>query len=333
MQCTSCQFHNMPGTAVCGRCGTSLRLATATAIDVRPPRAGRLTKLARRAMPVGRAYHGLREAVGGATDRAAVVLPSPVLSRLLVPGWSHFYLGQQARGHLYLWSFLACLLPGLLLFGTTLGSVLLGFAFGVHSTAALDIATQLLPEANRREYLVRSFAVSAAVGLAVYAPAWWLLTRWADPQLIAMSGEPFERGDVVLVNRRATPVPGRTVLYELTARRFAGQGHRFYEFAGERIDRILAGPGDAARWERGVLFVNGKPSPWRPLNPERVPPARMEFEVPAGQYLILPSTTPGLNAVGGGVETWHALSLVPRENVHGTAWARSHPLSRIQFLE
>ena len=42
----------MPGTAACARCGTSLGLATAVAIDVHPPRASSSAKWLRRALPI-----------------------------------------------------------------------------------------------------------------------------------------------------------------------------------------------------------------------------------------------------------------------------------------
>ena len=51
MQCSNCQFQNMPGVQTCGRCGASLQLAS-LAIDVHPPRAGRAAKRWRRWFPV-----------------------------------------------------------------------------------------------------------------------------------------------------------------------------------------------------------------------------------------------------------------------------------------
>src|SRR5579864_3853550 len=151
MQCVNCRFQNMPGSDVCGRCGTSLRLATAV-IDVHPPRASAVARRFRRFVP-RRAYYDLRDLgrrahsrVSGVARRNAPALPPvSVVARLVFPGWSHFYLRQLWRGRLFMWSFLALLLPGLIWWGTTVGSILLGLAFSVHSTAALDIVTQNLP--------------------------------------------------------------------------------------------------------------------------------------------------------------------------------------------
>src|SRR5688500_600124 len=126
MQCSNCQFHNMPGSENCGRCGSTLRLATAV-IDVHPPRAGRVRKRFRRAVPMGRVVAEARDAIDaiGTTTgihRVAARAPWRLFLRSALPGWSHFYAGQRLRGHLFLWGTLVFLLPGLLLFGTLWGS-------------------------------------------------------------------------------------------------------------------------------------------------------------------------------------------------------------------
>src|SRR5438477_12870721 len=123
MQCSSCGFENMPGSDTCGRCASSLRLATAV-MDVHPPRAGHFAKRMRRALPLRRVYYSVRDGLPSlrpdcATDAARSIfsnlLPWPLLWRLVIPGWSHFYAGQKIRGRLFLWGFLALFIPGMLL--------------------------------------------------------------------------------------------------------------------------------------------------------------------------------------------------------------------------
>src|SRR5262245_19626175 len=100
MQCPNCRFQNMPGLESCGRCGTSLALATAV-LDVNPPRATSWQKHVRRWLP-WRSVNNLRYAardhrisVGKALDEAAIALPeSRLLARLIIPGWAHFFQGQ-----------------------------------------------------------------------------------------------------------------------------------------------------------------------------------------------------------------------------------------------
>ena len=335
MQCTNCQFHNMPGSEVCGRCGSSLRLATAV-IDVHPPRAGRMRKRLRRAVPVSRAMAEARDAfqaVGPTSEilRVAARAPWGLFLRLIVPGWSHFHVGQPVRGHLFLWGTLVFLLPGLLLFGTLAGSLLLGMAFSVHSWAALDIVTQTFPDGGMRDRMARSLAISMVLALAVYVPAGVLLTRVADPTIVSVPLASFQAGDVVLVNHWATLRPGQVVMYRIPEHtRTEAQRQRemrYVYFTGERIDRILAGPGDRVVWAKGRLTVNGQPSDARPLNPEVAPP-RLALTVPEATYLILPTTTPYVRAADDD-GAWQALSLVPADRIVGQVYARTNPLSRI----
>ncbi|MBX9581681.1 MAG: hypothetical protein K2X87_15370, partial [Gemmataceae bacterium] len=68
MQCVNCAFYNVPGSAACGRCGTTLRFDQLD-VSVEPPRAGRGTLAARnrllRLFHRGRAAAGrVREEVG-----------------------------------------------------------------------------------------------------------------------------------------------------------------------------------------------------------------------------------------------------------------------------
>jgi hypothetical protein len=105
---------------------------------------------------------------------------------------------------------------------------------------------------------------------------------------------------------------------------------RYTYFTGERIDRILAGPGDGVLWQDGRLTVNGRPSDVRPLNPGSAP-KRLEVTLPADGFLILPTTTPLLSP--GDVEaTWHSLSVVPADRVRGRVYAITNPLKRLRTI-
>src|SRR5437660_6889638 len=120
MQCASCRFQNMPGVDVCGRCGSSLRLATAV-LDVHPPRARPWVKRLRRILPLSRASVGVRDAAAEVSrqlrwtaDELRVPVPeAALLLRLVVPGWAHFRCGQRFRGRVYLGLYLALLAVGL----------------------------------------------------------------------------------------------------------------------------------------------------------------------------------------------------------------------------
>ena len=333
----------MPGADACGRCGSALRLA-AMALDVRPPRAPRWRKRLRSAVPLPPAYFEyrgrLRAALHGSGRMtrglsADALPPWRVVWRMIVPGWSHFRERYRARGHAFLWLFLAFLLPGLLYLGTTLGSFLLGMAFSVHAAAAAELFQIFRPLAGVRAQIVRSIVISIALALLVYVPAGWAVGRIAAPRTILMAAEPFHAGDVVLVNRafhgETWPRAGQVVLYELPQVRIDatanGRQRVFYQFLGERVDRVLAVAGDVVRWEDGQLYVNDAPSPWRPLN-AAVLPAKLHVRVPAGRVLILPTTTPNVGPVLSS-QSWETLSLVPVSAVQGHVYARTQPLARL----
>jgi signal peptidase I len=319
------------------------------AIDVHPPRASRWTKRWRRWMPTfGPVLYDLRDTGRRVTregwTRIAGQLEAPsappwVLARMVVPGWAHFHLGQTMAGWRYLGGFLILLFLSLLFLGTVLGSIFLGLAYAVHVTACLSILLWGgLELANMRRGAVMVF-----LGLlALYIPAGWLVSRFASPVAINILSPPFEPGDVVLYNQSAfwfrEPRPGQVVLYQqaqFTHMMTGPQHGQVWVQGGDRIDRILAGPGDKVLFEKGEIQVNGQPCLWQPLNPKRWN-YRVQFQVPAGCYWILPTTGVPLPA-NIPEDLWptlvRELTLVPTERIHGTVYLRHQPLSRLTLFQ
>jgi signal peptidase I len=334
MQCTSCQFQNMPGVETCGRCGAVLRLVS-TAVDVHPPRAGRRRKHWRRGFPLHRLSYGLRDSLLGHLERwlGAFDLqrPSPgVFLRMVVPGWPQVYAGRRRLGWAMLGSYLALLLAGLVFVGTLLGSLLLGLALSVHASSVLDV---IIPCTRDWRLRIGCAAVCfLALALVVYLPAGWSITRVAAPRRITEMQAPLQAGDVFIYNQSAyfwsPPKPGDVVLYEfphfrLNARR-GGQAV-VYQLQGERIDRVLAGPGQEVACAGGKLLVNGRPAPWLPLNPEALP-ENLTLTVPADHYFVLPSTDTMLPA--SNLRLLRRAGVVRAENVLGKVYLRSQPLWR-----
>src|SRR5262245_23398291 len=116
VQCVNCSFHNMPGLAVCGRCGSLLSLEDS--IDITRPRASGRTKRLRRMLPIwlSRDWFLTRNRFAGSARRLrdrfgeelAVAWPAPgVWIRFVVPGWAQLTTGQRARGRLFLSLFAA----------------------------------------------------------------------------------------------------------------------------------------------------------------------------------------------------------------------------------
>jgi signal peptidase I len=330
MQCSNCQFENMPGVQACGRCGASLRLASLT-IDVHPPRARRLTKFHRRWFPLAKFWNRL---AGAAARVLPAMRPFPwpsgmpagdVLLRVIVPGWPQWHTGLVRRAKWMFWSYLGLLLSGLLFAGTLLGWSLLGLAMALHAASIMDIVA-----ARIREVRQRLLYAAVTVGLlttVVYYPAGWLLAQVATPQRFGTTMPPFVAGDVVLVNHmaynRSQPEPGDVVLYQVPPQDIANVGHAIYRVAGDRIDRVIARAGQKVTFDQGKLLVDGEPSPWLPLNPQHVPDG-LAIAVPENCYLILPSVDPFPHPL----PVWQTISIVPRGQIGGRVYWRNQPLWR-----
>jgi hypothetical protein len=344
MQCASCQFENMPGIEVCGRCGSPLGLRN-LAIDVHPPRAGAWAKRVRRGwLPFRSTYYEVRDAgrdfvrETGIGDALHVELPRTawsVLARGIVPGWPHLYLGQTWIGRVFLGIYLGLMFLAFLLFGKTVGMFIAGLAFSVHVSSIASVLRQ--GSIRGLSYWVGVGMTFLILALGVYAPAGWLLSRAVSPAELRHDMEPFEYGDVILHSPGYywfhEPRPGDVVLYEQTAGNFqlSGNQHGYIRVEpGQRIDRILAGPGDRVRWENNQLTVNGQPAPFDPLGSFMNMPL-LVVDVPQGNYLILPSTG-WRRPIELSAADWPRLILVPRASINGRAFLRSYPITRIQRI-
>src|SRR5262245_39883296 len=145
MQCPSCDFYNMPGAAVCGRCGSTLAANTLT-IDVHPPRATARAKRLRRLLPAPLAYRFRDEfrQVAQQSRRAAgdwgfAPAPPGTVPRMVAPGWALMHVGETTRGRYFLGAWLVLIVLALAFYGTGFGSLCLGLAFGAHVGSGLSV--------------------------------------------------------------------------------------------------------------------------------------------------------------------------------------------------
>jgi hypothetical protein len=326
----------MPGANACVRCGTSMRLR-AEAIDVHPPRARPLVLHLRRWIPWRRLYYPVRDVVfkrGGALEHGAATifdtapLKPGTLPRMLVPGWAQRFQGQTQRGRAFFGVWSALLTTGLLSFGSTFGSIMLGLAFAVHAGSALDL---LLPVRDRtpQQILIRGLIVGLVL-LAIYIPPGRVLLHFVDARQWLRSEEPFAAGDVVLFNPRAyvsdEPQVGDVVLFQ-DSNWFAQAPEYRHTIirGGEGIDRVLAGPGSTVSWKEGELWVDGRQSTLRPLNGQALP-NQADLRVPAGMYYIVPSTSTIAGVALRSTQPDRVLR--PRETILGRAIVRHYPLWR-----
>lgn len=318
MQCPSCQFENLPGSPVCGRCGAQLTLSTA-AIDVHPPRASARAKQLRRWLPSHRVSVSGRDAM---TRLSRVLLPQFewkcsaqwVFLRMAVPGWPQRYLGHKHRGRFILGLYLALLLAGLVSIGTTLGALLIGLALAVHMSGIMDVLWSGTGEWRTR--IEMAFLCFVLVGLTVYFPVVWAVSRVVSVSQFQLSVGQFHAGDAIVL-LRTDPDIGDVVLFQIqptVARgRTPGGGALEYNLQGYFVDRIIAGPGQSVSWSKQELLVDGQPSLWQPLNPQAVA-CDLHFVVPDNYYGVLPGyEVPG--APPFPPQVWQTISCVPQRSI------------------
>ena len=336
MQCPSCEFQNMPGSGRCARCGASLALATAT-IDVHPPRAGRYQRHVPQFWGLHRAWANWlstasRPIAAGFAHFDDTNFDLGTILRLVVPGWAQYYRGRPERGLIFLCAYLGILAPGVVLLGTGLGSVLIGLAFGVHVVAAVDAMVGRFSDFAGRA----AFSLFCGLGLLglMYLPIGYLVSRVATPIQITQNVGQFAGGDVLWYNRSADIVPGDLVYYRVPPTEVRGRMENGYAanfiFRDAWINRVVATEGQQVSWEGGAMLVDGNPVPW-PIGTRFETSNFSPFTVPPGVVLIPPDgLLPG--SLDLRTEVWRQLSLVPRQDVYGSVFLRTAPLSRFSTL-
>lgn len=336
-QCRSCQFHNMPGAAACGRCGASLLLAAAV-INVYPPRAGKWAKTWRR-LGIPRRVRIMNSRWTSAAQRIGLEpearLPQiGILSRMIVPGWSQLYAGQRYLGISLLAAYAFCFLIAALFVGTEISSLMIAAFLMIHAASAYAIAHNSTNSRGGR--LSRFLLGCGLIGACIYIPLYSWIGTVASPIVIRTNRLPLERGEVLVENTRAyrsaSPRVGDIVVYDIPEARIRGVtqrgGNAIYLLRGQRLDRIVAGPHQTVLWEDQKLSVDGIPSTFMPLNP-KVMPARINLTVPADRYLIFPSTEESVFDATVDDERLKRMILIPAGDIRGRIYWRSWPMNRM----
>lgn len=335
MQCTSCQFENMPGSASCARCGASLTLARA-AIAVHPPRAWRWAKWIPGRWFLHRLRCQVRNGISAVLDPVAarvteLHLDRETVLRALVPGWPQYHRGEPTRGRWFLFSYLAALFCGLLTAGTVPGSIFLGLAFSAHAVSIADaIITRFM---SLRDRLAFTVLCGLILLVAIYWPVGRAASILATPIRLLGPMPPFHQGEVLWYTRIGTPSVGDLVLYDVptvnvayrTPRRQAAR----LVVRGRRVNRMVALEGQTIRWDGQSLWVDGQPSPWQPTGPIGLTVGD-PIRVPDGHVLI-PADNVAAMVVRSDrlARAWRYASLVPTRQVAGRVFLRTWPLYRL----
>ena len=327
----------MPGSGRCARCGASLALAAA-AINVHPPRAGRLSRFT---PSLWRVWHALVRVGSKTSPVIAAFAPRAQVAhfdvgtilRGIVPGWPQFNRGDRPRALVYFFSYVVLLMSAVVLAGTFLGSILLGLAVAMHVTSFCDAVVAVFD--SLRDRLIFALTGGLVLSLAVYWPLGWLVSRVATPIQINHTIPPFQRGDVLWYSQRSTPERGELVLYSLTRVTSAGHteaGHAAtFVFEGDWIGRIIANAGESVSLKQRQLLVDGVVSEWQPAAMQNTN-ADTTWTIPEGHALVFPE---GLVPDGAQlkVETLKMLYDVPLVRIRGHVYFRSLPLSRMAILK
>jgi len=369
MECPSCQFNNMPGNTRCLRCGGALQLASA-AISVEPPRASAPSKWLRRWFNGRRWWYWSRSAAAGTGRNLASELTRRTVTsgldlglaaRSLIPGWAHWHAGYRLRGTVIASIYWASLLAMVATIGTPWGATWLGVLLAVHAGSLIDLL--VAADQSRFERCV----VVPLLAIAIVTAFYWPIGYWVNSQIFvrllqAPIGE-FSSGDVIWFRRLAASNPnvrpGDIVLYDIGNQTIPLANHRAFQVNGDRIDRIIAGPGSLVQWRDGHFEVDGQPTTWMPLGMADAPEgftlrvhdravghmqaeqwndslAGWSITVPADSYCIVPSTVPLPNLPHASAnlrEFWTKLAVVSAGRIQGRAWICGYPFAHWAILK
>ena len=343
MQCVSCQFFNVPGSAACGRCGTTLRFDQLD-IATTPPRAPKHGRWLRNAglTWLNRGREAVRSGREVTTGEARPFFGDdvPPLSewlRMLVPGWPLRRVGAVTAGWAVLagWLLLAAL--AVLYVGTQLGGLVVGLAFSLHYSAGLS---SFRLAGLQRLHLFRAGSLLALLLIVViYIPVPLLFNQAVQPITVRQDFAPFKEGDVLLYSPAFAPRPGEVrpgqwIVFELTwedtNRLRSGYQFNVIMQPGLYMSRVLGRPGDLVRWDGETLTVNGEPSVWQPA---AGPKKAQSTTVPDGQYFIAPWTqyqyenNPYQRGERPGLNLESPLRHVAADRVRGRVFYKLHPLA------
>jgi len=342
MRCLRCQFENIPGQARCIRCGSVLE-AAAVAVEVHPPR---MPAWHRPWRGVTRWLRGHRVSISvplpGTVRRRAAIASDSVLGLLLnvVPGLAHLVTGRFRQVRLYVALWLVVLALGVLSYGSTLGSVLIGLAIGIHAWIALhDEAFRKITDLAER------------IGAVLIVVVLLTILYWATPRVVfpgfagghttfAIPAMNVHRGDYLLVRRleqadtpltRGTLVLIRPDTFRDTRRVVVRDQRSFV------IGQIVGLPGETVRIANRRYVVAEQP-----LDPGQFPvpqwlqdyPLTQGGPVPADSYFI--STEYTVSVHGRAMMNDAAIReacTIRASDIRGRAFLRWWPWERRGFIE
>lgn len=332
----------MPGLTRCGRCQTVL-MATAPA-NIYPPRA----KGSRRFRAVGYRLnrvlsYGVLAPVAEFGRQVQAAMPGGAREPLflactsVVPGLGHVLTG---RAHRVRWAWPAwcgAILPGLLLYGSWPGGVLIGAAIAAHAWIVCDAGNlrEWSTSAARRIALpVCVFLLLLVFPYAAARSAAGLYVRGVRTPL-DLRAAGVNGGEFLLVWRHAyraeAPQRGDLVLWRVEPS-LLEEGHGYIIHGGEVLGVVVGLPGDKVVIEGGEVTVvtpAGATSNWHTERP--LTEAVAEIRLADARYFCV---GPEPHVRQGAVVRYFidAVLVVPRGAFEGRAFMIWNPIWRRKWL-
>jgi hypothetical protein len=281
----------------------------------------------------------------GTARRRAAIASDSVFGLLLniVPGLAHLAKGRFRQVGLYVALWLVLLVLGVLSYGSTLGSVLIGLAIGVHAWIALH------DEAFRKIKDLLERLEAALIVVALLTALYWVTPRVVVPGLtgghatFTIPALNVRAGDYLLVRRIERPdsTLARGTLVLIRPDRFRNaQRELVINQPGLIIGQIVGLPGESVRIANRVYVVGE--SAEGGLDPDRFPVPRWlhrrsltgGIPVPADSYFISTEYTVSVHGQAGlNDAAIREACTIRASDIRGRAFLRWWPWARRGFIE
>jgi hypothetical protein len=360
MRCARCEFENIPGQTRCIRCGSILEAGSAV-LEIYPPRMPAWKKPFRGALRWFRGGRLMRERSPAPWLRRGF---RPIMSDSMVglvlsviPGLAHLLAGRFREVRLLVVLWLVLLGTGVFLYGSQIGSLLVGLAIGIHAWIAVRYG--LFKEVG--DFMARVGAIVIIVLLL--AALYWGVPRLVPPGLsgghtaLTIPAMNVHSGDYFLVRRlarRDDPLP-RGALVLTQPQGYRNVRHRQLPIRGQRmIGQVVGLPGEIVRVEGNTYIVRPLNASMGPaaavsgtsneqrLDPNRFPVPRWlqgrlpqsGLPVPSHSYFVSSQYTLNVHGNVGGIDQMVTSACVLEvTSIRGRAFVHWWPLSRRGFLQ
>ncbi len=336
MRCQRCQLENIPGQKTCIKCGSILQ-SDGTVINVYPPRMAFWKKPFR-----GISRWLRRQGIPADITRqfvlpwwAKTILQDSVIGLFfsIVPGLAHLLAKRFKEIRWYFMAWLILLLSGLFFYNSTIASMLIASAIGVHVWIALQYGfiKQLGVFAHR--------VLAALVVFAALALIYWYLPGLILPNFTTgyisfdIPYRNIKQGDFFLVHRyisRQHLIPrGSLVLIRPAAIGYHNVTHSDYTMVGQ----VVAVASEKVEIKEGAFIIDGqKLDPAKYPVPTWLRGRKISVNIGSNSYFISTDYSVHIHGARLGDAQVRTVCVVNADDIEGRAFMLWWPLSRRGFV-